>query len=52
MIQWLIDHYVVIAVYSGIASAAIGVVAIIAFAVIRHKEKKEWKEYLKNRKKK
>ena len=51
MIQWLIDHYVVIAVYSGIASAAIGLAAVIALAIIKHKEKKEWKEYLKNRKK-
>ena len=51
MIQWLIDHYVVIAVYSGIASAAIGLAAAIALAIIKHKEKKEWKEYLKNRKK-
>ena len=52
MIQWLIDHYAEIAVYSGMVSGAIGLAAAIALGVIKYKEKKEWKEYINNAKRK
>ena len=48
MINWLIQHYAEIAVYSALASLAVGLICVIIMAIIKLKMRMEMAAYLNN----
>lgn len=47
MIDWLMEHYIAIAVWSGVISFGIGLIGLIIYLILHIQEKKLMKQFKK-----
>ena len=47
MIDWLMEHYIAIAVWSFVISLSVGLIGFVIYMIIYIQERKEFKEFRK-----